>query len=236
MRQVDDFAIAAPDSKTADILLNMINDKLKIPVKRKGYLGMYNGIDVQQTRHYIKISVHLFIDKVFVKHLATWIKPAYPSPVHSTPLSSEPTFQKKFNSSTGNPDKNSQLKLAKDMQIGYCLGVGELIWAMKTCWPDLSYSSIKLSQSNSCPHKVHYHGLKHTPNYLYHTRDDGLYFWQTEPQLELPEGPLRMINSNRKDILLDGCPQFKATTAHAYADSDWATCTKTRRLFGGSCI
>ena len=42
-RQVDDFAIAAPDAKTADILLDLINDKLKIPVKRQGYLGMYNG-------------------------------------------------------------------------------------------------------------------------------------------------------------------------------------------------
>ena len=53
MRQVDDFAIAAPDARTADLLLGMIDDKLTIPVKRQGYLDMYNGIDVQQTRHYI---------------------------------------------------------------------------------------------------------------------------------------------------------------------------------------
>ncbi len=122
MRQVDNFAIAAPNSKTADILLDMIDNKLKIPVKRQGYLDMYNSINVQQTRHYIKISVRLFINKVFVKHLATWMKLAYPSPARSTPLPSDHTFQKKFNSSTGNPDKNSQLKLAKDMQIGYRSG------------------------------------------------------------------------------------------------------------------
>ena len=61
-RQVDDFAIAAPNAKTANILLDMIDDKLKIPVKRQGYLDMYNGIDVLQTRHYIKISVRSFID------------------------------------------------------------------------------------------------------------------------------------------------------------------------------
>jgi hypothetical protein len=71
MRQVDDFAIASPVAKTADIRLDMIDEKLRILVKRQGYLDMYNGIDVHQTRHYIEISVWSFINKVFKKHLAT---------------------------------------------------------------------------------------------------------------------------------------------------------------------
>jgi hypothetical protein len=36
------------------------------------------------------------------------------------------------------------------------------------------------------------------------------------------------VNSNRTDILLENRPQFNASIAHAYADSDWATCIKTR--------
>jgi len=52
--QVDDFAIAAPDERTANILLNMIDDELTIPMKRQGYLDMYNGVDAIQTRDYIK--------------------------------------------------------------------------------------------------------------------------------------------------------------------------------------
>ena len=56
MRQVDDFAIAALDSHTADLLLDMLDDKLSIPIKRQGLLDMYNGIDVLQSRHYVKIS------------------------------------------------------------------------------------------------------------------------------------------------------------------------------------
>jgi len=122
------------------------------------------------------------------------------------------------------------------MQLNYRSGVGELIWAMTTCRPDLAFTSVKLSQSNSCPHEIHYHGLKHALKFLYNSKDDGLYFWRTQPRLELPEGPLPTINSNRQDILLDGRPQFDASTAHAYADSDWATCVKTRRSFGGTCI
>ncbi len=54
--------------------------------------------------------------------------------------------------------------------------------------------------------------------------------------IKFPEGPTPHINSNRQDILLDGRPQFDALIAHAYADSDWATCPKTRRSFGGVCI
>jgi hypothetical protein len=164
MRQVDDFAIAAPDSKTANILLDMIDNHLTIPVKRQGYLDMYNGIDVRQTRHYIKLSVRSFIDKVFEKHLATWMKSTYPNAARSTPLPSDPIFQKKFNSSTGNPDKNAQRKLSTKMQLNYRSGVGKLIWAMTTCRPNLSYSSVKLSQSNPCPHKIHYHVLSTLSN------------------------------------------------------------------------
>ena len=41
-RQVDDFAIAVPDEWTANVLLDMIDDELAIPMKRQGYLDMYN--------------------------------------------------------------------------------------------------------------------------------------------------------------------------------------------------
>jgi hypothetical protein len=68
MRQVDDFAIAAPDSHTADLLLDMIDDKLSIPIKRHGLLDMYNGVDVLQSRHYIRISCTSFINKISEKY------------------------------------------------------------------------------------------------------------------------------------------------------------------------
>jgi hypothetical protein len=77
MRQVDDFAIAAPDSHTADLLLDMLDDKLSIPIKRQGLLDMYNGIDVLQSRHYVKISCTSFIDKICEKYQATWMKHLY---------------------------------------------------------------------------------------------------------------------------------------------------------------
>ncbi len=72
-RQVDDFAIATPDPQTADILLDILDDKLTMPVKQQGLLDMFNGIDVIQTRHYVKIDCHTYISKFCKKYLDSWL-------------------------------------------------------------------------------------------------------------------------------------------------------------------
>jgi hypothetical protein len=179
MHQVDDFAIAAPDEYTLEILMDLIEDKLHIHIKQQGYLDMYNGMDILQTKHYIKLSVKTFINKVFESHIATWMNTCYPMPSRSTPLPSDQTWLRKFNAAIGDPDAKVQSQLAKSMQLTYQSGVGKLIWAMTTCHPDLAYTSIKLCQSNSCPHKLHFYGLKHTLKFLYSSKNDGLYFWRT---------------------------------------------------------
>jgi hypothetical protein len=161
MRQVNDVAIAAPDAKTSKILMDMINNHLKIPIKHQGYLDMYNGIDVHQTRYYIKINLATYLSKIFEPYFATWMKTAYPTPACSTPLPSDPTWLKKFNAAIGDPTRKAQDQLEKSMQLNYHSGIGELIWAMTTCRPDLAFASVKLSQSNLCPHELHFHGLKH---------------------------------------------------------------------------
>ena len=236
LRQVDDFAIAAPDAYTSDFLMDLIDEKLSEPIKRQGYLDLYNGVDIIQTRHYVKLNVKTFVEKAFAKHIETWMKTSYPTPNRSTPLPASDEWLKKFNSAIGNPDSKFQASLSKKMQLSYRSGVGELIWAMTTCRPDLAYTSVKLSQSNICPADEHYNGLKHALKFLYNSRDDGLYFWRPTPRPELPDGPIPTINSNAADLLMDGRPEFPPLVAHAYADSDWATCPKTRRSFGGVCI
>jgi hypothetical protein len=138
---------------------------------------MCNGIDVVQTRYYIKLNLTTYVNKIFEPYLATWMKTAYPTPTCSTPLPTDPAWLKKFNAAIGDPDKTAQAKLAKSMHLNYRSGVGKLIWAMTTCRPDLSFASVKLSQSNSCPHELHFHGLKHALKFLYTSCDDGLYFW-----------------------------------------------------------
>ncbi len=36
--------------------------------------------------------------------------------------------------------------------------------------------------------------------------------------------------------MLDNQPKHNATTLHAYADLDWATCVKTHHSFNGVCM
>ena len=127
---------------------------------------------------------------------------------------------KKFNAATGDLDPKAQTKLSKLMDISYQSGVGELIWAMTTCRPDMAYASVKLSQANTCPHEHHFHGVKHALKYLYSTKDDGLYFWRTAPRDEFLEGPQAKINSNKQDLLMDNRPEYDAHILHAYANLD----------------
>ncbi len=124
---MDDFAIAAPGAQTTDILLDMLDEKLTIPIKQQGYLDMYNGIDSYQTKDNIKLECKSFVEKCSEKYLATWMKTYRMSSTHPTPLQLDPTWMKKFNMATGDPDKKLQAKLARNMQLSYCSRVGELI-------------------------------------------------------------------------------------------------------------
>ena len=117
MQQVNDFSIAAPAVQTADILMDLIDDKLKIPIKRQGYLDKYNGVDMQQTRYYIKISLKTYFDKIFEPYFATWMKMVYPTPACWTPLPSDHAWLKKFNAAVGDPDDKVQAQLATSMQL-----------------------------------------------------------------------------------------------------------------------
>ena len=46
MRQVDDFAVAAPSERIANILFDMIDEEITFPVKRMGLAKLFNWMDV----------------------------------------------------------------------------------------------------------------------------------------------------------------------------------------------
>ena len=96
-QQVDDFAIALPDACTADILMDMIDDALSMPLKRQGLLNMSNGINVTQTRYCVKIDCHTYITKFCEKYLDSWLGKVPLTANRPTPLPTDPIWLKKFN-------------------------------------------------------------------------------------------------------------------------------------------
>ena len=236
-RQVDDFACAAPSATTCQILFDLIDDHLLLPLKPLGLVTMFNGLDILQTRDYIKISCESYIDKICEKYLSTWMRRMHIKAIRPTPLPTGDSFMKMFLTAVGDPDDKAQSALASEHGLSFRAGIGELIYAMVSCRPDISYGVVKASQSSACPASTHYEAVKHMLRYLYATKSDGIYFWRATPNNSLQSVPPPTLrSSNMEDLILDGRPECDPTRVEGYADSDWAACLKTRRSMGGLCL
>ena len=124
--QVDDFACAAPDQRTSDILLDMIDEKLSMPIKHLGPVELFNSIDVQQTKYYVKINCETYLSRVGERQQATWMKDAKIDMDWPLPLPTDKVFLKELLATNGNPDPVHQAKLAKLMNCSYHTIVGEM--------------------------------------------------------------------------------------------------------------
>jgi hypothetical protein len=56
--------------------------------------------------------------------------------------------------------------LKRSMGFSYRKAIGELIWAMVTCRPDLSFAVIKLSHFSNNPGRIHYNHDRQVFRYL----------------------------------------------------------------------
>ena len=164
------------------------------------------------------------------KHLGAWLS-NHNIPNRPTPLPSTKTFLTSFL-----PDPKVQGNLEKSMKISYRSAIGELIYAMTTCRPDIAYTTVRASQYSTRPHAIQYHGARHISKYLYATKDDGLYYWRVTSNTSLPVFPPPAIRSHLHDLLLDGRPHHTPMELHGFVDSDWAACPQTRRSFAGTCL
>jgi hypothetical protein len=192
-RQVDDFAIACKEEKTATIIYDAINFELQIPIKRQGLLTLFNGLDVLQSRWYVKISVETYLAKTLLPYFDDWLD--IPSKLLPVPLGTNEKFHTELYQAKGNPDAKVQAALAKQMGFGYRKAIGELIWPMTTCRPDLAQAVVKCSQASAAPTETHYNAIKAIFRYLAATMKDGIYFWRTAPRMDLPDDVLLTIHS-----------------------------------------
>jgi hypothetical protein len=122
--------------------------------------------------------------------------------------------------------------------FSYRQAIGELIYAMITCRPDISYAVIKLSQYSTKANILHYDAIKQIYRYLIATKDDGIYFWRKQARNDLPEHPLPKlkIDSNYDENSIQERKQNDIRTIAAAVDSDWAGDKRHRRSVTGIII
>ncbi len=227
LRQVDDFAVAAPQDEIAIKIIKAIDSEMKIDIKDLGLLTRYNGVDIIQSRHYIKLNNPTYLKKVLEGH--NWMLKEHYIADKPIPMKSENEYSRMLESAKSPSSETEQIKLQREMGFNYRQAIGELIYAMITCRPDISYPLIKLSQYSVNPAKEHYEAVKHIFYYIRATIDDGIYYWRKEPQPSLPFLPLPTVSSSAQTLNKDEDQDIMI----AAVDADWAGDTQHRRSVTG---
>ena len=159
-------------------------------MKHLEIINLYNGLDITQGKHFIKVSYSTYISKTLQGH--HWDTPNKSSQTR-TPLTSDRNFIKDLETSKGPTDSQLAQKLLLNMNFKYLQTIGEILFAAITCRPDILFAVIKLSQYSTHLAKIHYNGVKHVFKYLHDTKEDCLQFWRDNPRSDLPDLPYPLI-------------------------------------------
>ena len=143
-------------------------------------------MDIQQTKHYIKIYNDTHITKIVEAHKWNDILAA----MLPLPMRNDPTYQRELDTMTGPANLEDKNELEVQMGFSYCQVIGELIFTMTMCRPDILVATIKLAQHSNNPAKCHFQAVKAIMVYLYATKTTGIHFWRQQPNLDLPEASL----------------------------------------------
>ena len=178
LRQVDDFAVACKNPAISEKVIDIISAELSAPMYKLGIISRYNGVDITQTNDYIKVHNTTYIKKILKAH--DWLQDPAKLPENPIPMRDDNAYQNILDTAIGPTEPSEKYELEKEMKFNYRQALGEALFAMVTCRPDISYTVIKLSTFTNNPAKEHYLALKQIFRYLRHTMDDGMLFWRTD--------------------------------------------------------
>jgi Reverse transcriptase (RNA-dependent DNA polymerase) len=152
-RQVDDFNIATKDPATAGKLIALIN--AFVTTESKGLAPHYNGVDVLQTRDYIKLSCKTYIDRVLQTH--GWTTPGANEsdchdaiPISPASINSLALLKGPAEATLGHK------KLEQDLGFSYRQVLDKLIYAYVICRLDIGYAVTFLARFSQAPAHEHY--------------------------------------------------------------------------------
>ena len=228
LRQVDDFAIAAKEKATADYVIQGINKQLQLLIHIMGTIERFNGIDVEQTQRYVKLTCSKYITKLEKSY--PWLS-QIPKTNLPLPFNADKYHLNKLLTCTPPATDADRLALEKRMGVKYRKLMGEILFPMVKCRPDISSHAIILSQFMANPGEAHYLALKQLLHYLSLTKEVGNHYWQAQPHPMLPLKALPELHSDNYDFT-----HLRATNSDhliGFVDSDWATNTTTRNSMTG---
>ena len=228
LRQVDDFAVACRDPKIADKVIDMVSAELSAPMKKLGVVTRYNGIDIEQSNDYIKVHNTTYLTKILKTR--GWLTDKYQASINPTPMRDNSTYQKILDNSVGPSKEEEKSSLQQEMKFSYRQALGEALFAMVTCRPDISFAIIKLAKFANSPAKEHYIALKNVFRYLRQTTNEGITYWRQKPQ----QHPF--LQKSKTPILyhqINSSPPNQHYNLTGSVDSDWASDTKERKSVSG---
>lgn len=230
LRQVDDFSVSAHDEQACKTIITAIGSYLKVPLNDLGLIRKFNGVNVLQTRWYIKISCQDYLLKILDNHGWLNLKASH----QPTPMRHDPAYHRQLELTERPASAQEQQQLQQHMGFSYRTAVGELIYALVIARPEISLSTTKLSQYGANPASPHYSAVKAVFAFLNNTREDGLIFWRQSPRMDLPDARLPTPYSTSANAL----PLLKYDPAKpiAFSDSDWGSDFSHRRSISGMII
>ena len=229
LRQVDDFAIACDNEDTYTCFCDDLDKHLRKPLKRQGLITYFNGVDIDQTSTYIKVSVETYLTRVLKRHGWDNDKSCSKTP---TPMTTDPKVIREIETSIGSMDPAEVKSLEIKMNFKYRVCIGEAIYALITCRPDISFPLVKLSQYSVQPAEVHYQAVKQLFKYLRATVQDGLYYWKPNIDNRLPHKSAPICRSLKSDILTKDT-KYDEVKGYACSDSTWGADISHRHSVSG---
>ena len=231
-RQVDDLAIGCADTDAIRDLVRVICNEDGIDLRDEGVLSSFNGVDVEQTDRYIKISCESYIEKL-LSHYGWSASGSHESdskPIE--PLASSTMSQMFLDYETGPPEGTPEHStLSTSAGFSYRSVLGGLIYAYVVARPDIGYAVTTLARFSDHPAKIHYDGLRRVARYLRITKGWGLFYWRQICLPTLPSGTFTPLSS---DSTLPSFPQPHCSTdLTGYVDAAHATDLTTRRSITG---
>jgi hypothetical protein len=235
-RQVDDFAVASASPAAAAQLIAVINAHATTSSQGIGILDnqgigiRYNGVDLHQTRDYIKISCETYINRVLQTH--GWEKPNAKESdrFDAVPLSAD-TAAALMLSDGPLEGTREHSALEKGVGFGYRQVLGELIYAYVICRLDIGFAVTLLACFAQAPCRAHYMALKNVTKHLRQTKDCwGIVYWRESPVESLPTVP---FDQPVVDPALPPFPLYHFLQLVGFVDAAHAVDIKTRRSITG---